>query len=267
MKYIGDIQFWLITSLNIVAVGLLLSSARLKGKEWLLGFIITLFLSGLGAYAPGLLVRNGMMTMDTYYAFVAPAGVVVAFLRVSAWVCFLMFVVGLTSARFTGSEVGEARSTGVSRTDPAIDLAQGKFVFIEDSLEAIGNRLKGELPNHVEVTIRDKKPPDILVRDGLWRGATLMIDDSDQQMKLAAITYRIPSVMAKAMTAIISVAAFSIIMMFLLAALVGHFVAGVFGIGGVAGFAMYVVVEKLFIANLRRSWAPELHRAIARLRA
>lgn len=49
MKSIGDIQFWLITSLNIVAMGLLISSARLKGKEWLLGFLAAL----VGHFVPG----------------------------------------------------------------------------------------------------------------------------------------------------------------------------------------------------------------------
>jgi hypothetical protein len=148
-----------------------------------------------------------------------------------------------------------------------IDLSKGPFVFQEKSLEALCDRLRAEIPGHPEVTFKDKKPPEIRVRCGLWRGASLVIDDSDQQMKLTWIGYLIPSFMAKVMIFIVSVVVFSIIMMIVLAIVVGEFVPGVFGIGGVAGVAMYSLVERVFIASIRSSWSPELHQAIEKLKA
>jgi hypothetical protein len=47
----------------------------------------------------------------------------------------------------------------------------------------------------------------------------------------------------------------------------GKFLPGVLGIGGVAGFAMYTIIERIFISNIRGAWAPELHQVIEKINA
>jgi hypothetical protein len=143
-----------------------------------------------------------------------------------------------------------------------IDLPGGRFVFPDKSLAAIGARLKAELPSHVEVNVKNEKPPNIRLRDGLWRGASLIIDDTGQQMKLAGIIYHIPSVLADVIIFTASVVIFSILVMIICTAFIGEFVPVLFGVGGAAGFGGYMIVKSIFLAMMRNSWSAEVHQAI-----
>ena len=105
MKNVGDIGFWLTTALCIAAVVVLVSSVSLRGKGLLFGFLILSLLSYVGFYVPTLLLRNGVMTIDTYREFIEPASAVFTVLRVTGWALLLAFVVGLQSVQQTGGAI------------------------------------------------------------------------------------------------------------------------------------------------------------------
>jgi hypothetical protein len=146
-----------------------------------------------------------------------------------------------------------------------IDLSRGGLVLRGASITDVFTRLKEELPSSVEITIEDARSPEIRVRDGLWRGASLIIDDTGKELKLVSIIHRIPSFIAKGIILIASVVLFSIIVMTVVGAVSGKLIPGVFGIGGVAGFAMFTIIERIFVSNIRGAWAPELHQAIEKI--
>jgi len=150
---------------------------------------------------------------------------------------------------------------------PMIDLSGGQFMFQEKSLASLCDRLKTELPSHVELTVIDEKPPNIRVRYGLWRGASLIIDATDQQMKLNGIIYYIPSLLAKAIILATSIVVFSIIVTSICTALVGQFDPMYFGIGGASGFGGYIIMKAAFLSVIKGSWSAEIHQAIATPRA
>ena len=64
----------------------------------------------------------------------------------------------------------------------------------------------------------------------------------------------------------VSVAVLNILLIIIVGVVVGEFVLGVIGIGGMAGLGMYAVVKKIFIANIRDSWSPELDETIIQLK-
>ncbi len=146
-----------------------------------------------------------------------------------------------------------------------IDLSKGALVLREPSITGVSTRLKEELPSSVEITIEDTRPPEIRVRDGLWRGASLIIDDTGKELKLVGILHRIPSFIAKGIIFVTSVAIFSIIIMTVVGVVSGKFMPVAFGIGGAAGFAMYTIIERIFVSNIRGVWAPGLHQAIEKI--
>lgn len=147
-----------------------------------------------------------------------------------------------------------------------IDLTKEQFIFRPQSITEICDQLKAEFPNNVNMFLKDGKQPQIKISDGLWRGASLIIDNSSNQLRLAGIYYYIPRFLAKVIIAITSVAVFSIIMMVLLSIFTGEFVPAVAGIGGAAGFAMYSIIQMIFIANIKSSWSPKLHPVVEKLR-
>ena len=148
-----------------------------------------------------------------------------------------------------------------------IDLSKEPFVFKTQTVADLRDQLAQVLPSRAKVVVKNDKPPEIRVSEGLWRGASLTIETTGQQMKLVRICHYIPTFMAKVIIFTISVAVFSIIMMVVVSAVVGEFVPGVFGIGGVAGFAMYSMIKTFIISIIRDSWSPELHQAIEKLTA
>ena len=57
-----------------------------------------------------------------------------------------------------------------------IDLTQTPFVFQQKTLPEIRDQLAAGLPNCSEVTVKDGSQPEILIRGGFWRGATLRLE-------------------------------------------------------------------------------------------
>jgi len=145
------------------------------------------------------------------------------------------------------------------------NLSKEPFLFQKQTTHEIWNQLAHELPINVEVTVDDSK--HIKIHDGLWRGARLQIDTSLQQAKLVGIQYFIPSFLAKIIIFICSVAAFSLSIMIALTIVLGKFIPVFSIIGGIAGFAVYSVVERIFIAKIKKSWSIELYEAIEKLKA
>lgn len=148
-----------------------------------------------------------------------------------------------------------------------IDLSKGAILFQQKATDELRDQLAKELPGHVEVIVKDSKPPQIRIRDGLWRGVSLLIDNSAQQLQLVGYMFRIPSFLAMVIIFVLSVAIFSIILTVVVSAVVGEFMPIMGGIGGLAGVAMYSIVEKIIVANVRRSWSPELKQVIEKLKA
>jgi hypothetical protein len=148
-----------------------------------------------------------------------------------------------------------------------IDFSKGQIALRQATMTELRDHVAKALPSHVEVTIKDSKPPQIRIQDGLWRGISLFIDNSAQQPQLAGYLFRIPTFLAKVIIFAMSVGIFSIILMVVVSVVVGEFVPMMGGIGGIAGFAMYSIVERVIIANMKSSWSPELLQAIEKLKA
>jgi hypothetical protein len=95
MNYVCDITFGLSTALSMAAIGILVASVKLKGKGWLLAFLILSLLSSAGFYIPYLLHRNEMITTEAYRTFTESAGAAFQALRICAWALLLGFVLSL----------------------------------------------------------------------------------------------------------------------------------------------------------------------------
>jgi len=140
MKYIGDIQFGLTISIAIAALIMLGSLARVRGKELLLGFIILAMLSYVGYYVPNLLLRNDVMTYETYRKFIEPAGVVYTIMGLTSWGLLLAFIAGLKSMQQAGDATADPRFCSESMT-----VTRALFSF-EGRLCRSDYWLKGFLP-------------------------------------------------------------------------------------------------------------------------
>ena len=150
---------------------------------------------------------------------------------------------------------------------PKIDLSKTTFVFPKKSIQEIQAFLKEKLPGHTEVTVSDGKQTEIRIQDGIWRGVWLEITSDAQQSHLTRLSYYIPSLIAKVIILVVSVAVFSIMTMDVLFAVIGKFVPMSVGLGGAAGFGMYIIVKHIFIVMIKNSWSGELHQTIETLQA
>jgi len=148
-----------------------------------------------------------------------------------------------------------------------IDFSKGPIALRKGTIDDIRGMLATELPPNVQVTVKNGKPPQIRIRDGLWRGMSLFIAGGDGDPKLSGYLFRIPSFLAMVIIFVGSVAIFSIILMVVVSAVVGEFVPMLGGIGGLAGMAMYGIVEKVILKNVKGAWLPEIEQVIEKLKA
>jgi len=116
MKYISDIQFALITAIGIVAVIILGSSVRLRGKGLLLAFFVIALLNQSALYVPNLLLRNEVISNESYGKFIEPAVLVFNFLWVIAFAFLFALVLVLKSVQQTDGAIAEARFSNESMT-------------------------------------------------------------------------------------------------------------------------------------------------------
>jgi uncharacterized membrane protein YhaH (DUF805 family) len=140
MKYVGDIDFWICAALSIAAIVVLISSVRLKGKSLLLGFIVLLWVSHTGFYFIHLMLRNEVITYETYRKFMEPVSLVFTLVRVAGWALLLGFVVSLKAVQQTFPGAGETRVSSENMT-----IARALFSF-EGRLCRSDYWLKGFLP-------------------------------------------------------------------------------------------------------------------------
>jgi hypothetical protein len=148
------------------------------------------------------------------------------------------------------------------------DLKRKPFFFREGNLESIVESLRSSLPKHVTVSLGGYQKRNIEIRGGKWRGVRLTIDDSSSKLRLKWMQYFIPSFASKVLLFIATVVVTSILMTIIVSAVVGQFVTGVFGAGGILGAGMYTILEQLVVVpQVRSLWDPELHPAIESLLA
>ena len=148
-----------------------------------------------------------------------------------------------------------------------IDLSKDPFVFKKQTTAEICDQLAQELPSNSEVTVKDGKLPKIRIRNGLWRGTSLLIDNSSQHIRLVGISYEIPSFIATVIIYIASIVLFSIVLTVVLSVVIGKFVlvGGMLGI--IPGVFLSLTIERIVIAKIKRSWEVELHQTIEKLKA
>ena len=92
---INDLNFCFTAALSIAAVCILVSSIKLKSKYLLLGFIILELLKYVGYYVPDLLLRNEVMTYETYKNTMMFIGVICVILSLLDWSLLLAFIISL----------------------------------------------------------------------------------------------------------------------------------------------------------------------------
>jgi hypothetical protein len=175
---------------------------------------------------------------------------------------YLGFHVAYTYTR--GDQIATIPET--TGKQPMIDLSKETLLFQKNTTAEVRDQLIQELPHRMVVTVKDGKPTQIIIRDGLWRSAHLIIDDNSQLIRLTRIIYDIPSFLALAIIFISSVAVSSIIMTIILSAIIGEFVPVFAGIGGVLGFVMYRLVKRIILAKVKSSWSVELNQILERLK-
>jgi hypothetical protein len=153
------------------------------------------------------------------------------------------------------------------------DLSKGPYALKAQSVSAFLSSLEETLPAHMEITLKQVtlkkggKTPAIQVRDGLWRGASLVILDTNKQLALGGIYYKVPTFAAKAIVFIGMCAAFSLIFTILASAMLGQFAPVGMG-GGVVGAMISGNIDNMIAKRLRDSpWSSELKDAIETVNA
>jgi hypothetical protein len=263
----GVLMGWLMMLMNIAAIAVLALYVRLENRRWLQAFLVLLFVTGAGNLIPSELYRSEIMSSDAYREYFLRTSQVFNYLRLAAWVCMVVFVVSLRSVPAAAGAAGGTRASIPSAASPTGDFFKGGVVLPDDSRAALCERLKAALPGRVEVAISERRPNEIRVRDGLWRGASLKTDEAEGKIRVVGITYDIPTSSGKILIFLTSIVLHNIIMVMLFSSITGRMPPGAFVLGGVAGFAMYTIVKLFFVAGIRSSWAPELNEGIAKMRA
>ena len=165
----------------------------------------------------------------------------------------------------------DAISSHVTSEKQTLDLSKGPYTFSVQSITDLVASLKAALPPQMELKLSEVrlrkggKTPAIQVRDGLWRGAVLTILNTNQQLALGGILYRVPTFAAKAMVFIGMCVAFSVVFTIFASMVFGQFAPVGMG-GGVVGAMVSGNIENMIAKNLRdSSWAVELNQAIEKV--
>jgi hypothetical protein len=95
---VTDIGFFLTNLIAVAAIVLLASSVQLRGKGYLMSFLVLIVLASIVGYVPSALMRNGAISGDAHRAFLGWAGPVLMAIRVIGWVSLFVFVAGLRVA-------------------------------------------------------------------------------------------------------------------------------------------------------------------------
>ena len=148
-----------------------------------------------------------------------------------------------------------------------IDLSNGPVPLMYDSLSEISEQLNQDLPDGVSASVKEGNNPQIKLRQGLWRGVTLMFEKNSDQISLTGYRFMIPDFFSVVILFVISVIIFSLIITIIVSAISGEFVPAVGGVGGIAGIAMYSIIQNIVLANVKRSWSPELSPFIEKLKS
>lgn len=150
-----------------------------------------------------------------------------------------------------------------------IDLSKESFYFRKTSAADIAADLRAMLPPDARTKVKTGKVPEIRVREGFWRGAIIAVQPEGGRLKLAHIVVHTPGLLPKLALLAISIFAFTALMAVIVSVVIGQFIVpGVFGIGGVAGVAMYSFIETMMLKNIRNNWLiPALHPVIEKLKA
>jgi len=147
--------------------------------------------------------------------------------------------------------------------DARVHLQRAPYQFPQLSVAAVSDALRRSLPQHFEVRLtKHRKFPAITVSDGMWRGALLVMSDSDP-IKLNRILYVVPSFLAKLLLFAGICLGLSIFLTLIVSIIVGEFSHAV-SFGGVLGILVLNWVQGIMSKNLQASpWATALERAIA----
>ena len=273
---------WLMMLLNLAAVVVLAMFVRHENKKWLLGFLILLLVPGAAGLISSELYRSDILSPMAYQAYIVRTNGLFGLLRLAGWISIVIFAASLrTLPAAAGAVAGTAGAGAVAGAGAAAAGASpagaqpaaggaapasiNGILFPDASRAALCERLKTALPGRVEVAVSGRRPNEILVRDGMWRGATLKTDDLEGRIRLLTVTHDVPSAWGRALIFIASIVLLNLITMMLFASFGGRVRPGTFVLGGAAGFALYTLVKLFFVAGIRSRWAPELNEGIAKL--
>jgi hypothetical protein len=149
-----------------------------------------------------------------------------------------------------------------------IDLSKESFYFRKTSPADVAADLRALLPSGVRTKVKGGRVPQIRVRQGFWRGAILAVQPDSGRLKLAQLTVHTPGLFPKLALLVISIFALTALMAVIVSMVIGEFIVpGVFGIGGIAGVAMYSFIETMMLKSVRSNWlVPALYPAIEKLK-
>lgn len=140
--------------------------------------------------------------------------------------------------------------------------------FKDTSLDDICDQLASMLSKQASVSITAKKEKQQLdIRNGIWRGAVLIIDNDSEKIKLIEIVYSMFS-FPRVLIVWVSI-------MMLLSVVVSTFSSVYFGevrlgyvvLGAIPGALIGMQIEDIVLWWVRKTWCVELDQALEGLRA
>jgi pilus assembly protein TadC len=143
------------------------------------------------------------------------------------------------------------------------DLRKDIVIFKSNENIEICNQLKDGFQN-AEVDLKEGKQTKITIKEGLWRGFEFVMADENQKKRVMSYNFFIPSFLATVIIFLVSVAAASIITSIIATIVFGEFFSTLM-VGGIMGFALFSIVQKIFISNIKENWSPIVESALEKL--
>ena len=111
MQAANDLRLLLSTAISFAMIWILVSSVRILGKQWLVGFISLSWLLSAIYLLPASLLRNNPKTLNAYQEFLGSGEIFLAAADVLTWVLLLTFVLKLQA--YDGQSECPARWRGI----------------------------------------------------------------------------------------------------------------------------------------------------------
>ena len=98
-----DIAFYVVNLLAIAAIFALNSCDQVRGKRYLMAFLIFSVLASVFGQGSFMLMRSGTIERETYNSFLTDVGPVIAVARMAGWALLFLFILDLRQGQGTST--------------------------------------------------------------------------------------------------------------------------------------------------------------------